>query len=143
MKHAISITLNADIVYTRIASQVAGAAAEVYANEVGITGNIAEFCHAFELSVSESFTNSVRHANHQADGDVTINFFTDAKGLTAVVSDTNPEFNPVTPPPDVTLYPEGGYGLFIIHKLMDAISYSRKNDRNILTMTKSAHPPAI
>lgn len=142
MKHVISITLNADIAYTRIASQVACATAEVYANEAGITGNIAEFCHAFELSVSESFTNSVRHADTEP-GDISIEFYTDPNGLTAMVSDSNPEFDPVTPLPDVTLYPEGGYGLFIIHKLMDSISYSRQKNRNILTMTKSAHPPTV
>ena len=74
----------------------------------------------------------------QPEKQVTIRFSSDDSALAVSIIDTNPQFNPVTKPPDISSYPEGGYGLFLIHRLMDTVSYTREDDTNILTMTKQA-----
>ncbi len=137
MKNIISLTLQSDLIYNQIASLIAGNVAGIFANSAGASGNIAEFCHAFELSVSESFTNSVRYASSSIEEhQVIINFSSNERELTATVIDTNQQFNPQTKPPDISTYPEGGYGLFIINRLMDSVSYSRSEGKNILVISK-------
>lgn len=137
MKTLISITLQPDLAFTRVASLVASNVAELFMNIVSASCNTAEFCHAFELSVSESFTNSVRYAlTSGQDNSVTIDFCADENSLTVTVIDTNSPFTPRTQAPDITSYPEGGYGLFIINRLMDKVAYTRSEGKNILSMTK-------
>lgn len=41
-------------------------------------------------------------------------------------------------PEDIRTLPEGGMGLYIIHRVMDRVEYRSENGRNILTMTKFA-----
>jgi serine/threonine-protein kinase RsbW len=137
MKNIISLTLQGDLNYTRIASLIACNIAEIIATSAGEYSNIAEFCHAFELSVSESFTNSVRYADcPKEDKQIMISFSSNEDELIATVIDTNQQFNPQTNAPDISSYPEGGYGLFIINRLMDTVSYSRSDGKNILVMSK-------
>ena len=56
------ITLPAEILYVRFASITAWMLAEIFAESLNAKESAAEFCHAFELSVSEAFTNAVRYA---------------------------------------------------------------------------------
>jgi serine/threonine-protein kinase RsbW len=137
MTTIVTLTLQADLRYLRIASVTACNVAEIFANSTCCAANIAEFSHAYELSVSEAFTNSVRYAeSSQQKKQVTIRFSSDDSNLAVSIIDTNQQFNPVTQPPDIDSYPEGGYGLFLINQLMDTVSYSRQDDTNMLTMTK-------
>jgi serine/threonine-protein kinase RsbW len=139
MNQIVTLTLQADLRYLRIASITACNVAEIFADYTCTAGNIAEFCHAYELSVSEAFTNSVRYADpSQSEKQVTIRFSSDNSALAVSIIDTNAQFNPVTQAPDINSYPEGGYGLFLIHRLMDTVSYIRKDGSNMLTMTKQA-----
>ncbi len=139
MNQIVTLTLQADLRYLRIASITACNVAEIFADDTCTTGNIAEFCHAYELSVSEAFTNSVRYADPlQSEKQVTIHFSSNNSALAVSIIDTNPQFNPETQAPDINSYPEGGYGLFLIHRLMDTVSYIRKDGANMLTMTKQA-----
>jgi serine/threonine-protein kinase RsbW len=139
MNPIVTLTLQADLRYLRIASVMACNVAEIFADVSCTAGNVAEFCHAYELSVSEAFTNSVRYAEpSQPENQVTIRFWADNGTLVANIIDKNPQFNPETQAPDIDSYPEGGYGLFLIHRLMDTVSYIRKDDTNMLTMTKRA-----
>lgn len=139
MNPIATLTLQADLRYVRIASITACNMAEIFADFSSTAGNVAEFCHAYELSVSEAFTNSVRYAEpSQAEKEVTICFSSDNSNLAVSIIDANPQFNPVTQAPDINSYPEGGYGLFLIHRLMDTVSYTRKDGTNMLTMTKQA-----
>ena len=139
MNPIVTLTLQADLRYLRIASVMACNVAEIFADFSCSAGNVAEFCHACELSVSEAFTNSVRYAEpSQPEKQITIRFFSDNGTLTVNIIDNNPQFNPETQAPDINSYPEGGYGLFLIHRLMDTVSYTRKDYTNMLTMTKHA-----
>ena len=137
MKNILSISLECDMGYARIASLVASNVAEIFANSTDASGNIAEFCHAFELSVSESFTNSVCYADSSnQEKQVIISFTSNERELSVTVIDTNQQFNPLTQAPDMLSYPEKGYGLIIINRLMDSVSYTRKDNKNILVMSK-------
>ena len=139
MNPIITLILQANLSYLRIASIMACNVAEIFADIACNTTDIAEFCHAYELAVSEAFTNSVRYAEtSHPEKQVTIRFSSDNSALAVSIIDTNPQFNPVTQAPDISCYPEGGYGLFLIHRLMDTVSYSRQDNTNILTMTKQA-----
>jgi serine/threonine-protein kinase RsbW len=139
MNPIITLTLQANLRYVRIASIMACNVAEIFADFTCNSTDIAEFCHAYELSVSEAFTNSVRYAKpSQPEKQVTIRFSSDNSSLAVSIIDTNSQFNPVTQAPDISSYPEGGYGLFLIHRLMDTVSYTREDGTNILTMTKQA-----
>jgi len=59
--------------------------------------------------------------------------------------DEAPPFNPAYSPEEIDWTeddpPVGGLGLMIIHKVMDEISYTRKDKRNWLTMLKRMKPP--
>ncbi len=139
MKKMITITLNADISYSRAASHAAYDIAEVFAGMIGFSGNIAEYCHAYELAVSEAFTNAVRYGeSSDEDKEVTISFSSEGNRLTVCVIDTNAAYSPITQAPDISSYPERGYGLFLIHSVMDSVSYTRSNGTNILSMSTLA-----
>ena len=137
MKKILTLTLQGDLIYVKLVSVIARNIAEIFAHETRATSNISEFAHAFELSISESFTNSVRYADPSNKvKEVTVTFTTNKQELTATVIDSNPQFNPQTHSPVISSYPEGGYGLFLINHLMDKVSYSRSNGKNTLLMTK-------
>lgn len=137
MTPIVTLTLQADLSYLPVASITGCKIAEVFAKKFSNACGIAEFSHAFELSVSEAFTNSVRHAkSSKPEKEVTIRFSSDNNNLAVSIIDKNPRFNPVTQAPDMSSYPEGGYGLFLINQLMDTVAYSRQDDTNMLTMTK-------
>jgi serine/threonine-protein kinase RsbW len=137
MKKILILTLLGDLMYVKVASGIAGNVAEIFAHEARATSNIAEFAHAFELAISESFTNSVRYADpSNKEKEVTITFTTNKQELTTAVIDSNPQFNPHTLLPVISSYPEGGYGLFLINHLMDKVAYTRNEGKNTLLMTK-------
>ena len=56
------ITLPAEIRFIRLASLTALKVAEIFSDSLNTKQSDEDFCHAFELSVSEAFTNSVRYA---------------------------------------------------------------------------------
>ncbi len=54
MNTIVTLRLQADLRYLRIASIMASNVAEIFAVVACTEGNVAEFCHAYELSVSEA-----------------------------------------------------------------------------------------
>ncbi len=134
-----TIILPAEMRYLRLATITARTAAEIFTDTLDIKEGVHDFCHAFELSVCETFSNSVRYADPaNEEKNVTICFSSCNDSLTVSVSDTNPPFDPVTSLPDINSYPEKGFGLFMIHQLMDEVTYTREKGGNLITMTKSA-----
>jgi serine/threonine-protein kinase RsbW len=133
------ITLPAEICYLRIASLTALQVAEIFIESINANQIDTDFAHAFELSVSEAFSNSVFYADESAQENmITMTFSSDTNKLTVSICDTNPPFNPDPPPVDITSYPEKGFGLLLIRQLMDSISYTRENGTNRISMTKQA-----
>jgi serine/threonine-protein kinase RsbW len=133
----MTLTLPGEIMFTRVAAQTAASAAAILNGTSGILSESSEFVNAFELAISEAFTNAVRYAGKKHEPQtVTITFSLDEGCLTITLRDANPPFSIDTPEPDITDYPENGYGLLIIRKLMDKVTYSREEGLNVITMSK-------
>jgi len=123
--------------FTRLATQIAASVAALVKGERENCTAADEFAHAFELAVSEAFTNSVTHAGQRsAPPSVTVIFLAEPKQLTVSICDTNAPFSIDTKAPDIESYPENGYGLLIIRKVMDKVTYRRESDMNIISMSK-------
>ena len=96
-----------------------------------------------DMAIDELFGNIARYAYAPDAGDVTVRFAFDEAARTASVAfiDAGVPFDPLAQPePDVTLSVEereiGGLGIFVVRKTMDAVSYRREGNRNILTIQK-------
>jgi sigma-B regulation protein RsbU (phosphoserine phosphatase) len=92
-----------------------------------------------DIAVDEIVSNVARYAYSGKAGKVTVKTETDEKGITITVIDSGKPYNPLEKEdPDVTLSAEergvGGYGIFIVKKVMDKVSYEYKDGKNILTM---------
>jgi serine/threonine-protein kinase RsbW len=138
MSSIITLTLPGERLFARVATQAATSVADL------VTGNARhepagrDFSHAFELAVSEAFTNSVTHARENATAQVVkLTFLFEQRQLTVSVHDANDPFTIETPVPDIESFPENGFGLLIIRKVMDRVIYRRDGDSNILSMSKA------
>ena len=95
-----------------------------------------------EISASEILSNIDMYAYEgRDDGTVRISADVIDRMATVVFVDDGPEYNPLErSSPDVEKrireHKIGGFGIFIVRKLMDDVRYERSGDRNILTITK-------
>ncbi len=134
----ITITLPGELRFIRLASKIASNTASLFTETRKTEAENWEFAHAFELAVSEAFTNAVVHAKKQAAPQpVTITFTLEERKLTLAMRDSNSPFSTRTPSPDPENYPENGYGLLLIRTVMDTVTLTRENDTNIITMSKT------
>ena len=97
--------------------------------------------HMIEIVIDEIVSNVARYAYSGGEGKATIDFRSDDEGITITVTDSGIPYNPLEKEdPDITLSADergiGGYGIFIVKKIMDEITYEYKDDKNILTMKK-------
>jgi anti-sigma regulatory factor (Ser/Thr protein kinase) len=97
----------------------------------------------FELALEEVFMNIVMHGSHPGlAARVEVSLLAADGGLTMTVEDDGPGFNPLSlQPPDLTASLAerrvGGLGVFLVRRVMDAVSYDRVGTQNRLTMSKS------
>ncbi len=139
MSHIITLTLPGDISYTRFASFSASKAAELFLASIDRLEKSEEFCHAFELAISEAFANAAANAPSPTDPQpVTIQFIPEGATLTAAVTDRNGPFSIDTPEPAIDTYPEEGFGLMLIRNIMDHVAYCREDGGNTIRMSKTA-----
>lgn len=95
------------------------------------------------LALEEAVVNVINYAYPAGEkGEVQIRADSNLKEVRFTVIDSGVPFDPTTVlEPDTTLdahlRPIGGLGIFLSRKLMDSISYSRRDGKNILTLTKS------
>jgi anti-sigma regulatory factor (Ser/Thr protein kinase) len=91
---------------------------------------------------NEAFNNIVEHAYAVAPGDVEVVLLVDDEAVVLRMVDQGAGFNfedagaSDTVPPFDTLS-EGGMGLFIIRNAMSSVTYERRQNKNLLTMTKT------
>ena len=100
---------------------------------------------------NEAFNNIVEHAYAVTPGDVEVVLLVDDDEVILRLVDQGAGFDfddagaTDTAPPLESLS-EGGMGLFIIRNAMSSVTYERRQDKNLLTMTKTlaecAAPPA-
>ena len=98
--------------------------------------------HHVEVAVDEIVSNVARYAYGKNSGSVSVKVDTDDTGLTITVTDSGVAYNPLEKEdPDITLSAEergiGGYGIFIVKKVMDDISYEYKDNQNVFKMRKN------
>ncbi len=94
-----------------------------------------------DVAIDEIFGNIARYAYADGHGSVTVCF--EVKDGCAEIGfiDNGVPFNPLeTPEPDITLDAAnrdiGGLGIFLVKKTMDSVEYERKDNQNILRLTK-------
>jgi len=112
-------------------------------NKFGRFSGLSE-AHLTDMNIclDELFTNIVSYG-FEDDSEHLISFtiHLDNHELTLIIEDEGIPFNPLEKkdpeiPPDLVDVRIGGLGIHIVKKLMDAISYKRKRNRNELTMKK-------
>lgn len=137
MSEPIILTVPAAMKYLHLVSQFAVRVAGFIDPPKG-PGDGVDFAHAFELALSEAFTNAVKHVQgFRALSKIIIEFEIEEDALSMSIKDRNPRFDPdVTPPADIRTFPVGGYGIFLMKQVMDRVGYRREVGWNVMTMSK-------
>ena len=104
------------------------------------------FCHRevleVQLAVEEACTNIVLHAYEARTGFIYVSVRVEKDKLKIMIEDDGPPFDPTR---HMTLHrtnrndiegPVGGWGIGLIRKLMDEITYERRPGKNILCLVK-------
>ncbi len=96
-----------------------------------------------DVAIDEILANICSYAYGEGTGMVSVSFepLDGGRAVRMTFEDTGIEFDPLLrPAPDTTLPIEkrgiGGYGIYIVRKTMDDVSYERRGDRNILGVVK-------
>jgi len=102
----------------------------------------------FQVALDELVSNVVNHGRREDGREATIEMELRLWGdvLEIELVDDAPPFNPLeAPEPDTSLpveeRPIGGLGILIVKRLMDAVGYERRADRNRLTLRKKLVAP--
>jgi len=107
-------------------------------DELGVSMKVSvQISIAFE----EMFVNVAHYAYPDGNGDVTVQVWDEGDDIFIRLIDSGVPFDPFSmPEPDVSLSAEerniGGLGIFMVKKSMDAVSYERTDDKNIVTFKK-------
>ncbi len=93
------------------------------------------------LALEEAVTNVMLYAYPGKSGQVLVEADKSAKQVVFTISDTGIPFDPTQQDePDITQSVEersiGGLGIFLVRQIMDDVRYERKDNKNILTLTK-------
>ena len=94
------------------------------------------------LAIEEAVTNVIMYAYPQTvEGDILLSAREEGDVIVFQLVDSGNEFDPtLQPDADVTSSLEdreiGGLGIFLIRQLMQSVSYSRIDGKNVLTMIK-------
>ena len=95
------------------------------------------------LALEEAVVNVISYAYPEGtDGLVDIDASVDGNKVTFVITDSGKAFDPTTKEgPDITAgveeRPIGGLGIHLVRTIMDTVSYERKEEQNILTISKT------
>ena len=94
------------------------------------------------LAMEEAVSNVILYAYPKGmEGEVDIQAVVWKDRIDFTVSDSGVPFDPTaTPDPDLSAdvkeRPVGGLGIYLVKRIMDTVSYTRENGKNILSMTK-------
>jgi serine/threonine-protein kinase RsbW len=97
---------------------------------------------SLNLVLEEAFTNIVNYGLEGTEGQaVILDFEKHPERLIIHITDEGKAFDPtLREEPDIALpaeeRPIGGLGIFLIRKMMDQVSYERKEGKNILRLEK-------
>lgn len=103
-----------------------------------------------QMSVDEACTNIIEHGfeGGVVNGQIEVICQDDDGAFTITIADDSPPFNPIErddpdPATPLTEREPGGWGIFFIKKMMDAIDYDYQDARNTLTIIKSKTPDTL
>lgn len=115
------------------------AAALLRTADVEVTDGHSVFLAEVELATGEACCNAVKHSTEGAThaAKVSVIFQKHESNITIIVSDGNDAFDFSERTPDFDAVPENGYGLYLIRKMMNKVSYRREEGRNIVIMEKN------
>lgn len=97
---------------------------------------------SLNLALEEAVTNVIMYAYPKGtEGQVDIDAVMGGGEICFVLSDAGTPFDPTAAPEaDISLgveeRPIGGLGIFLVRKIMDEVTYQRKDGKNILKMLK-------
>jgi serine/threonine-protein kinase RsbW len=96
------------------------------------------FLSEVELATGEACCNAVKHNPEDLNINALISvvFQLHDSKITIVVSDGNDAFNFSEREPDFDAIPEDGYGIYLMRKVMNKVSYQREKGRNFVIMEK-------
>jgi len=90
-----------------------------------------------DLAASEAVTNAIRHGSRFEGDLLSVTVEISDRLISLQVVDHGPGFDlAAMTDPDLDQPAEGGYGVYIIKRLMDEVSYRRGPDANVLVMVK-------
>lgn len=96
------------------------------------------------LAVDEATTNIISHASTVAPHDIVCSCEYDRQQFVCELSYRTEEFSVPTEPPSieeieerVRSFKRGGLGVFLMHQLVQHVSYEREGDRNIIRLTQT------
>ena len=94
------------------------------------------------VALDELLANELSHAMAGRDsGSLTVEVELEQERLAVTLTDDGPPFDPFTQDtPDTTLpvddRPIGGLGIHLVRKLMDEVSYERRDGQNVVVLVK-------
>lgn len=91
-----------------------------------------------KLAFTEAATNVVRHAyGGQPGHEIILSLATDDEALTLTIRDFGRQFDTDRyQEPNLSEPQEGGYGVFLMHNLMDEVRYDTPEEGTTLTLVK-------
>jgi serine/threonine-protein kinase RsbW len=107
--------------------------------------NDAVMLYNIELCLVEAVSNVINHAYHRKPGnnvEVTVKVH-DHHVIFQIIDNGDKAFPPVPKQEldydskDITTWPESGMGLFLIYRIMDEVSFSEHEGKNVLMMKKN------
>lgn len=104
------------------------------------TGTAEETMYDLELVVTEACANIIEHSYGMRDGnEIIVNASITPRRITLTFRDFGEPFRPEQyQPPDLSVPHEDGYGVYLMHALMDDVSYDIKAEGGtILTLIKN------
>jgi serine/threonine-protein kinase RsbW len=96
--------------------------------------------YSLELAVYETCTNIVQHAYRDSAGRIELKLTLEDQPPRLIIDlyDTGLSFNLTTvPQPNLEFPQEHGYGLFLVHQLMDDVSYAPASGKNHWRLIKN------
>jgi len=98
-----------------------------------------------KLAVTEACTNVIKHSyKYDSQKKFTLSLQVSPKLMVVKLAYEDKEFDPdKIPPPDFSKVQEGGFGVFIIRKVMDDVVYSTHSGSVVLRMVKILDPAKV
>ena len=92
------------------------------------------------LAIDEALANVIEHGVTGEEHPILVSMETDGERIIARLRDRGVPFDPtpVVDSPDNRRFPRRGFGLYLMHLIVDSMEYIRTEDgENILTLTKT------